>query len=353
MISEKDKISKVSTCFIISLFFTVMMAGGGIVESKAASEEERVSKLIEGARKEGEMVLYTSPGVADSTEMIKGFEGKYPFIKVNIYRATGGPLLNKSLAEAKAKKYTADVIGITGFEMMVLKKEGIYASYFSPESRAYPEGFKDPDGAWTALYIQPYLMGYNTKLLSRKDIPNTYEGFLDPRWKGKQIGFDTKEVDFFANMLKIMGEEKGMDFFRKLVTQQHLNYRKGHTLIADLIIAGEFPVGTVFLQSVEGRKKKGAKIEWVGVSPVIAKFHSVGLHAHAPHPNAGKLYIDFVLSREGQRLLESLDVMPARPDIDAAILKAFKGTKIYPVDMSLGEKFNDYSKQFAEVLKLP
>ena len=335
---------------LLMLFLTLFIVGGSAQQSLGATDEEKAGKLVEGARLERKIVVYTTQTITDSTTIAKKFEEKYPFLKVEIYRAPTVTLLNKIIGEAKAKKYTPDVIEMPGFQTYVLKKEGLYASYVSPEARAYQEGLKDQEGYWTSVYVLPYLMGYNTKMLSRKDIPDTYEGFLQPRWKGKKIGFDTKEVEWFANMLKIMGEEKGMDFFQKLVTQQ-LNYRAGHTLITDLIIAGEFPVGTVYPQAVEDRKKKGAKVEWVAVSPVIAKFGAVGLAAHAPHPQAGKLFIDFCLSRAGQAAISSVGRLPARSDVDADILKAFKGIKLHPSDITLAEKYNVYSKQLAELLR--
>lgn len=336
-------------CWLV-LFCSLLILGGLAGQSLGAAEDERVSKLIEGARSEGKMFFYTTQNIQSSTTVVKKFEAKYPFIKVEMYRAATVNLLNRILGEARARKYTPDVMEMPGFQTYVVKKEGLYATYVSPESRAYPEGFKDPDGKWTGVSSNPYLMGYNTKLLTRKDVPDTYEGFLHPRWKGKKIGFDTKEVEFFANMLKIMGEEKGMDFFRKLVAQQ-LNYRAGHTLITDLMIAGEFPVGTVYVSGVEEKKKRGAKVDWVGVAPVIAKFITVGLAAHAPNPNAGKLFIDFMLSKEGQLVLESCERLPARLDMEADSLKAFKEIKIYPSDSSLAERYAAYSKQFADVLR--
>ena len=118
------------------------------------------------------------------------------------------------------------------------------------------------------------------------------------------------------------------------------------------MIAGEFPVGTVYVHGVEDRKKKGAKVDWVGVAPVIAKFGTIGLAAHAPHPNAGKLFIDFVLSREGQMVIESCERLPARPDIEADSLKAFKGIKIYPSDISLADKLASFSKKSSDIYSL-
>ncbi len=337
--------------FYIVLFFLHALLLGAIVgKASGASEEERSSQLMEKARSEGKVVLYSIQTITDSARVIKKFEEKYPFLKVELYRATSPNLQNKIITEAKARKYIPDVIEIPGFNAALLKKERLYASYVSPENRAYPEGFKDPDGNWTSTYILPYLMGYNTKLLTRKDIPDTYEGFLHPRWKGKKIGFDTIGVEWFANMLKIMGEEKGMDFFKKLAAQR-LSLRAGHALITDLVIAGEFPVGTVYPQQVDDRRKKGAPIDWVAVAPVIAKLSAIGLAAHANHPNAAKLYIDFTLSKEGQMVTVSNGRMPARPDMDADIFRAFQGVKIHPSDIALADKFSAYSRQFAEVLK--
>ncbi len=337
---------------VLALLCTILLLSGWFTGAAlGAAEEDRVAKLVEGAKAEGKLVVYTTQAITESALMFKKFEEKYPFIKVESYRAATVYLLNKLLGEARAKKYTPDVIEMPGFQTYILKKEGIFASYHSPETRAYQEGFKDPEGKWTAFYINPYLMGYNTKVLSRKDVPTTYEGFLHPRWKGKKIGFDTKEVEWFANMLKIMGEQKGLDFLKKLVAQQ-LHYKQGHTLITDLIIAGEFPVGTVYPQAVEERKKKGAKIDWVGVAPVISKFNALGLASHAPHSNAGKLYIDFCLSQEGQGVMGNLvGKLPARAEVDADILKAFKGIKLYSSDITLAENYSAYSRQFADLLR--
>ena len=350
MVMMKDM--RMSIHLTIALILVGLIVGALPGISFCASGGEMTSKWIEGAKAEGKLTLYTTQNIQNSVTLVKKFGEKYPFIKVDFYRAATVTLLNKILGEVKAKKYSHDVIEMPAFQTYVLNKEGMYASYVSPENRAYQEGFREPEGKWTGVSSNPYLMGYNTKMVSRKDVPDSYEGFLNPMWKGKKIGFDTKEVEFFSNMLKIMGEEKGMDFFRKLVAQK-LSYRQGHSLIADLVIAGEFPVGTVYVQTVEDRKKKGAKIEWVGVAPVITKFVTVGLAAHAPHPNAGKLFIDYILSREGQMVVDLCERLPIRPDIDADSIKAFKGIKLQPSDVSLAEKYNTYSKQFADVLRVP
>jgi len=336
-------ITTLSAIIILISLLSVTVASG-------ASEEERIAKLIDGAKQESKVVIYTTQSVRDSSRMVEKFTEKYPFLKAELYRAPSNTLMNKLNGEVKAKRYLSDVIEIPGFNAYYLKKDHLTASYVSPENKAFSEGFKDADGYWTATYVLHYVVAYNTKLLARKEIPDNYEGFLNPKWKGKIGLFDAKETEWFANMLNIMGEEKGLDFFRKL-SNQELAYRGGSSLMTDLIVAGEFPLGTVFPQATEDRKKKGAKVDWVGVAPVIAKLGTIGLASHAPHPNAAKLYIDFCLSKEGQAVLVECERFPARSDMDVEKFKALRALKIYPSDFSLADKFNAYSKQFAEVVK--
>jgi len=349
MAHKKMRFIAASRCFLITLILNVLIVGGVRNESIGAPvESERVSKLIEGARSEGKIVWYTAMLVTDSSRMIKRFEEKYPFVKIELYRANSVTLANRIIGESKSKKYIPDVLSLPGFKAAFLKNEHIYASYVSPESQFIPDGYKDPDGHWTGYYAHAYVMAYNTKLLSRKDIPDTFEGFLNPRWKGKKIGFDTKEVEWFANILKIMGEKKGMDFLQKFAAQD-LNYRSDRAILRDLVIAGEFPVATAYADQIEERKKDGAPVDWAVVSPVITKFNAIGLTAHASHPNAAKLFIDFCLSKEGQAMIGSFGREPARLDVEANVLKSFKGVKVYPSDMSLVDKYPDYIKKSGEV----
>ena len=138
MVSNISRFIIILGCFIITLLLNILIVGGITGDYASASEDEKGSKLIEGARSEGKMVLYTNVNVADTSKMIKKFEEKYPFVKVELYRAAMVTLASKIINEAKARKYIPDVIEITGFHTSLLKKERLYASYISPENRAYP-----------------------------------------------------------------------------------------------------------------------------------------------------------------------------------------------------------------------
>ncbi len=347
----KNEFKGIPIRLVVTLFAVILLLVGGLRKESEGSEKDSATELIEGAKKEGKMVLYCAMSAQHSNILLNRFQEKYPFIKTELYRGASLALINRVKSEARANRYLADVIQTSGFQSHILKNDGLLRSYVSSESQAYQEGFKDPEGYWTSIYLIPYAMGYNTRLFSRKDIPHTYEGFLHPRWKGK-IGFDVKEIEWFANMLKTMGEKKGVEFMKQFAAQK-LDYRSGHTLIAQLIVAGEFPVGTVFPDSVEEKKKEGAPIEWVGVEPFIVKFGTTGVSAHASHPNAAKLFTDFSLSKEGQILIRSFGRVPARLDVKVEYIEALERVKLYPSDLSLVGKYLEYDRQFKDIFKIP
>jgi iron(III) transport system substrate-binding protein len=173
-----------------------------------------------------------------------------------------------------------------------------------------------------------FVVGYNTQKVKRDEIPKTYEGFLDPRWKGR-IGIEATDVEWMATLVKAWGNEKGMDYFRKLAAMGP-DMRKGHILLAELVAAGEVPVGlTMYNSNIESLKRKGAPIDFVAVQPVAARPQGIGVAKNAPHPAAAALFADFVLSPEGQRLFEAMGRVPASTKVKST-LNDFPFTPIDP-----------------------
>src|SRR3972149_2439912 len=323
---------RLSILFIISIFFILPQG----LFALSPSETE----LISGAKKEGQFLLYCSMQVDQSTPILKKFEEKYPFIKTGLYRPSGKKIMNKYFMEERANKFSADCILISGFHLIQLQKRNLLKRYVSPESEEYPDYFKDPKGYWNASHANTYVIGYNTKLISSKEVPKTYEDLLDPKWKGK-IGFDNEDYEWMGNILKMMGREKGISYLRKL-SQQNLQIRHGHTLITQLIIAGEFPLGFVFGYAAELVKAKGAPIDWVGLEPVVTGINVIVIPDKAPHPYSAKLFVDFILSNEGQVLLRDLtSKIPARSDVEPIPARLTKGLKLFVSSPSLAEEANE------------
>ncbi len=164
---------------------------------------------------------------------------------------------------------------------------------------------------WAATLLSVWVQVYNTQLIRKEDLPRTYRDLLDPRWKGK-LGIEAKNQDWFASVVDVMGGgEKGLKFFRDLVAQNGISARTGHTLLNNMVIAGEVPLAlTVYNYMPEQAKKKGAPIDWFALEPAVARSNAIGVARRAPHPNAALLFYEYMLG-EGQQYLVKMDYVPS------------------------------------------
>jgi len=290
--------------------------------ARAQSEAE----LIAGAKKETKVVFWSSMRIEDSRALAAGFEARYPFLKVDIFRAGGEQIVNRAIAEHMAGKTTYDVLN--AFALKVIQNKGLLQPYGAPEAAHYPTGFKDPQNYWVSLYSGYNVIGYNTKLVSKADAPKNWDDLLHPRWKGK-LGMDDEEYFWHAGMLKYWGDEKGRKYMEAL-SRQGLQFRNGHALLADLLSIGEFPVTVVvYPDHIEMMKAKGQSVEWAKTTdPILVNLAPVGIAAKAPQPNAAKLLLNYCISKEGQEILQKArrasarhDVPPVIPDMDPRKLK--------------------------------
>jgi iron(III) transport system substrate-binding protein len=313
-------------------------------------QSEHTSKLIEGAKKEGKLVWYTSMLASDAKVMLDAFQKKYPFINAELLRGSSENTLNRILTETRVGQWRFDVVAPTGTEILVHHK--LISPYASPEANTYIQELKDRDGYWTGIFALHYVIGYNTQLVPEKDAPKRWEDLLDPKWKGK-ISIDQEEYPWYATLLEAWGREKTEKYMQALA-KQDIHWRKGHTLIAQLMAAGEFPVAIVYANRIESMKKNGAPVEWVNtLDPVVVSINSIALSARPNYPNTGKLFIDFVLSKEGQEMIRSFgrvparsDVKPLSPKLDQTRLKL----KAVPPDMEM--RYNEYVQEFKRIFGL-
>jgi iron(III) transport system substrate-binding protein len=177
-------------------------------------------------------------------------------------------------------------------------------------------------------------------------LPRSYDDLLDPKWKGK-LGLEDAAYVWFVNLLKIKGEKQGIEFMRRLA-RQNVSLRSGTTLLANLVAAGELPVAIdLYAYEVERTKKAGAPLDWVGFEPVIVHTIAGGINRNAPHPNASKLFMDFLLSEDGQRIYLGESMQPTRKGFAAPWFP--KGLKLHVNDPDIGDKFGDYQKLFGEI----
>jgi iron(III) transport system substrate-binding protein len=271
---------------------------------------DRMERIVAAAKKEGSLTMYTTFAEKDQPALVKPFEAKYG-VKVVIWRAGTDKVLQRTLAEAAAKKYNVDVIHFGSPEMEALSREKILQAVGSPVHRDLQPGSVPAHKEWAATLLSVWVQVYNTNLIRKPDLPRSYADLLDPRWKGK-LGIEAKNQDWFASVVDVMGGgEKGLDFFRDLVAKNGLSARTGHTLLNNMVIAGEVPLAlTVYSYMPEQAKKRGAPIDWFALEPAVARSNAIGVARRAPHPNAGLLFYEYMLG-EGQRVLAAMDYAPS------------------------------------------
>jgi iron(III) transport system substrate-binding protein len=302
------------------------------------------SQIIEAAKSEGNVSYYTTMTLSQSKKVVDKFQKKYPFIKADLFRGGGDEVLNRILNEARGSLYAWDVVSTRGDSVLTLKDSKLITSYRSPESKFISQDLVDDEGYWTAYYVNPYVLGYNTNLVKKSDVPKTYEELLDPRWKGKKISIDDSAYGLLAGLERAWGKEKTVVYFKKLAAQEPVVMR-GNTNRVQLAMAGEYPLIIAYAPTIQRETSLGHPMDWLPLEPVPVQVNPMMLAAKAPHPNAAKLFIDFLLSKEGQKMLVGFRRIPVREDVDPDPPRLFKGYK------RIVEHPEDY-KEFAQTIKL-
>lgn len=308
-------------------------------------------KWVEEAKKEGSVVWYTNMLLDQANHVINRFKEKYPFIKVDLFRTGGGPLLNKILAESRAGKNLWDVAVGRGEMILPLLERKLLASYRSPETNMISDDLVDREGFWTAYYANPHGLGFNTRMVPKAEIPRSYEALLDPKWKGKKISLDTEGYGLFAGLIRVWGREKALSYFNKLAAQEPVPMR-GNTSRIQLVAAGEYPLLISYPSLLQVHASKGAPIDWLHLEPVVVLIFPVMLAARSPNQSAGKLLIDFLLSKEGQQILVNLKRVPVRKDVDPdppRLSKGYKRIVEHPEDY---KDFTGVVKTYQEIFNL-
>jgi iron(III) transport system substrate-binding protein len=316
---------------------------------QARGQSDHTAHLIEGAKNERRVVWYTSLNLTESKILFDAFQKKYPYVQPETFRATAETTLNRILTETRAGRWEFDAVGMS--QVGTLAHYKVLAPYVSPEAGAYISEFKDPAGYWTGYSSNYYTLGYNTKLVSPNEAPRRWEDLLDPKWKGK-ISIDREEYAWYAALLEAWGKEKTHRFMEALA-RQNVQWRKGPVLIAQLMAAGEFPIGVVYVHRIEEMKKNGAPVEWAHtLDPIVVGINGIALSVKPKNPFAARLFIDFLLSKDGQEIIRARGRIPARSDVEPLSPNmSISKLKLKAVPSDIGLR-SDYIKDFRRIFGL-
>ncbi len=327
----------------------LLSAGAGWTAGKPTTVAEialyqgpdREQILIEGAKREGQVVFYNSLTTMDA--VAQEFEKRYPFIKATVWRSESANVVKRVTEEYASGRFLVDVIENSGATVAILHKKGIFQEYYSPETAAYGDDVKEKGerGVYYLANRENYTsLGFNTKIIPSTEAPKTYSDLLDPKWKGK-ISFagTATGAQWIGNVLNAMGREYLEKFSRQEIRVQNI----AAAALAGLVVSGEAPLSpTIMNNNVFTLKKKGAFIEWRPLEPVIANLGSSGITTKSLHPHAALLFLDYLHSKEGQAVLIKGGLSSPREDIgslEQRFKKSYMETQYSP---------EEFAKRFGE-----
>ena len=293
--------------------------------------------LLEGAKTEGKLVIYTAMQPEDSSRLLELYRSRYPFIEASFFRAGSAPLLNRILAESRAGRSLFDVVSGKVSDLLLLQKKGLLGRIVSAELASYPEKFKDKQNRWVDIYNNYYTVAYNRQRVRPAEVPSNWDDLLDSRWQDGKVALDPRAFDWFFGMLSVWGRDRGGEFMRRF-SQHKPAFRDGNVLTANLLAAGEFPMAITYAHLVERLRERGAPVDWLALKPMVAAPISIALSARPMNPNAANLYVDLVLSKEASELLKSMGRVPTRGDLQPSAKRLDpKVLDLFPLRVSSDE----------------
>jgi iron(III) transport system substrate-binding protein len=281
---------------------------------------DRDARLVQGAKKEGQVLFYSTLTVQDGKVLGAAFERKYG-IRVTHWRGGAEKIVQRALSEHRAGRNDADVFEMSSNRMEVLYREKLLEDFYTPAFEDLsPSAFEHGHRQYVADRFAFFVAGYNTNLVKPADVPSSYEDLLHPKWIGR-LAIESTDVLWFAALVKAMGEEKGLAYFRRLAAMKPM-IRSGHILAAQLVASGEIALlVNAYNNNIETLKKNGAPVEWKPLAPAFGQGSGIGVARHSRRPHAALLFAEFALSREGQELLKSVNRVPASLAVDSPLNK--------------------------------
>jgi ABC-type Fe3+ transport system substrate-binding protein len=303
----------------------------------SAAQTEDLNAIYQLAKQEGEFNFYTTMNTNNGQPVVEKFMAKYPGVKVNYNRQTSEKLEEIMNQEAKAGKATWDVVECNEDVYVRLITNGFIATYTPSVAAKYPDNLRDPNGTWVTDRVNPQTPSLNTNLVKPEDYPKTWDDLTKAAWKGK-IAIEQGNVLLFTATKAEWGNDKALAFWKGIAANQP-SIRSGNTETAQLLAAGEFPLAANIYTGEPNRlSMQGAPTKVVALDPVFLQLQLIGMGAKATHPNAAKLFINWLLDDEGQKALNDNGILAARPDAFQQGATYLGSARILPIKPDIAAK---------------
>lgn len=318
-----------------------------IVVTKVAAQD---AKLIEAAKKEGgKVVIYGSLETPVVEAVIQAFRKKTG-LDAQYWRASAMSVMNRSMSEYRAGKAIYDVVLNNSDPLQIMAQEGMISIYESPVAKKYPKEQIDPRLGPVSRYGIVGVL-YNKSRVKAEDAPKSIEDLVSPRYKGMLVMADptlhVTTIQWLSSLDKVMTGEKADKFIRALAAMKP-TLVESMLPAAERVSTGEMPIAITFVKYAYTMAKSGAPMDYVRLEKMLGDGHFAVLSNKAPHPNAGKAFIDFYLDDESMRILAQSGEFANRKGIYPPLPGA---EKIQYVQMEVldAKTFEEKRKEFAKI----
>ena len=314
-----------------------------------SSHGQITPQLIETARKEGEVAFYGALPVNIVKPISDAFEKKYG-VAVKHWRGDATEIVNRVLTEARAGRPMFDATLGNEAVMQALDEKGLLGVFDPPAAKGYPKQFRDPDMRMTAWRVLPYGINYNHQLVKAEEAPKSFEELLQPKWKGKfgiaNPGIHVTTLQFVLSLDKLYGAK-----WLKLVEGWAKQEPRIGRSLADLIqpmTSGEIPVAIGYIKD---KFQYPGPIEYVRMNKYLASVGFIGINKQAPHSNAAKLFTDYFLGAEAQRIFGETGEYVFHPEVEHKFKKDVKDDQIVTMKLPTNDEMESWSKKFREMFR--
>lgn len=280
---------------------------------------DRRARLIEAAKKENGITVYHSyPAL---TNVMAAFTKKYG-IKTRAWRAGSEAILQRMITESRGNRFEVDIVQNNAPENEAAHREKLLQAVKSPHTAELIPQATPSHGEWVGVTLDVWIAAYNTNRVQESELPKSYEDLQDPKWKGR-LGIEANNHGWFGTLLSELGEEKGRKIFENIVATNGISARKGHSLLTTMVASGEVPLAlTVYNWNPLQIQAKGAPIKGLPIKPVIAQPSTVALLKKSPNPASAILFYDFIISEEGQKILQEFNYVTVHKNLPHSLRDA-------------------------------
>jgi len=315
---------------LISAFLLAAVAPFASAQSfvDLASDDgsSRHQRLVQAARMEGSLTVYTSNAADTLKVLIADFEKRYG-VRVDAWRASSAKVLQRAVAEKRANRWDFDAVSVSSPELEALYREKLLQEINSGWHGEMLEGTLPAHHGWAPQFINVFVQAYNTQAVKKRDLPERWTDLLEPRWRG-MLGVEAKAGEWYCSLLKNLGEKKGGEMFRQIAARNGLSVRSGNSVLANMVVSGEVPMAlAVYSHMIDQARQQGAPVDWFAIEPTIGRSNGIGVSRRPPHPNAALLYYEYAIGDAQPLMLKMNYLSPLKK-----LASPLRGARILFVD---------------------